>query len=109
MRPFSREIQGKMGAFFFKRLQTESHIRRKANNVVLQSEILRMNDIAASNALVEFFLEPLKRSGRIVFRRFHLDRENLVFQPTIVRQKEINFNVVAVFCLVVMGVKVQQG
>ena len=65
-------------------LQTKRHIRRQADDVVFQREVLRVDDITGSNALVKLFLEPLQRSGRIILRRLRLDGENPVFQFAII-------------------------
>lgn len=66
-----------------------------------------MNDIIASYAGMEFRLELFEGTGRVFLLRLDFYGENLIFQLAVVRKDKIDFDVVTVQLVIVMGVEIQ--
>lgn len=64
--------------------QTHSHIRRNADDSVMNREIPWMDNIAISNPRFVFFSKPQQGCYRVALAGFYFDRVHLVFCFTVV-------------------------
>lgn len=88
-------------------LQTDSHIRRYANNILLETEVAWVYHIALTYTSLVLLFKAFERLYRILLPRLDLYREHLVFKLAIVGYEEVYFDVVAVLLGVVLRIEIQ--
>lgn len=66
-----------------------------------------MNDIATADTAFVFFPEALQRDGGIAHPGFHFDGIYFVLRFTVIGNNEIDFNIVASFFPVIVGIEKQ--
>ena len=91
----------------FRVSQTPRHIWRNAEDTVALDEIFGMDDIAAADSVLVLFAEAQKRICGISNAGLHFDGVNLVLRLTVVRKNKVDFNIVPLLFVVVVGVEKQ--
>lgn len=87
--------------------QANGHIGRDTEDIVLDCQISRMDDIALANPILELFPEPQQGFNGVICAGFHLNGIHPVLGLAVVGNDKINFNIVSPFFLIVMGIEEQ--
>lgn len=88
-------------------LQANCHIGRDAKDVILDGQIARMDDIAFADPALVFLPEFQEGLCSIVGTGLDLDGIHLVLGLAVVGDDEVDFDIVALLFLVIMGVEEQ--